>query len=266
MPLPAHWVNLRQESSLDVRDRGFAYGDGLFETLRCHNSRIHLQDHHLQRLQRGCERLEIDYPGDAVIAHFRAASAYLADHGIPDAVLRLSVSRGNAEDAPHGRGYGGAHGTPTVVMSLHAAALPWRDVPEPAQLIFYDRPLAGQPLLAGIKHCNRLEQVLAAKSVRRAGADEAIVSDQGGRVISGVSSNLFLVTGGRMITPSLKECGVAGTVRALVLEQLAADCMLTNSLIGIRSVACLGNHSYGPTPVADKLREQFFAHVDGLSA
>jgi 4-amino-4-deoxychorismate lyase len=282
MPLPAHWVNLQQESSLDVRDRGFAYGDGLFETLRCHRGRIHLPQNHLQRLQRGCERLGFDYPGAQVHEHFRVASTYLQDHDIADATLRLGVSRGMARDTAQGRGYGGAHGQPTIVLSLYAATLPWRCVPAPARLICYGTPLAAQPLLAGIKHCNRLEQVLAARKAREEGVDEAIMLNDRGQVICGISANLFLVTGGRMITPFLSECGVEGTVRELILERLANDCMihveqasiersdlfvadeliLSNSLIGIQSVSGLEGHSYSSTVVADRLRSHFFDYVD----
>ena len=178
MPLPVHWVNHRKDASLSVLDRGFAYGDGLFETLRCHRGRFHLLDQHLQRLQLGCERLDIPCPQVSLQQHFRTAADYLQKHNVSDATLRLSVTRGSALDTLQGRGYAGAHGAPNVVLSLTPCRLPWRQVPAAARLIRYRTPLATQPLLAGIKHCNRLEQVLAAKAVQREQADEAILFDQ----------------------------------------------------------------------------------------
>ena len=191
MPLPVHWVNHRKDASLSVLDRGFAYGDGLFETLRCHRGRFHLLDQHLQRLQLGCERLDIPCPQVSLQQHFRTAADYLQKHNVSDATLRLSVTRGSALDTLQGRGYAGAHGAPNVVLSLTPCRLPWRQAPAAARLIRYRTPLATQPLLAGIKHCNRLEQVLAAKAVQREQADEAILFDQGGQPVSAVAANLL---------------------------------------------------------------------------
>jgi len=282
MPLPVHWVNLQPDSHLSVLDRGFAYGDGLFETLRYHRGHFHLQDPHLQRLRRGCQQLDIDYPHESLQQHFATTADYLCGRDIAEATLRLSVTRGTAQDGLQGRGYAGAHGTPNVVFSVFPCKLPWRQTPAPARLILNRHPLATQPLLAGIKHCNRLEQVLAAKVVREEGVDEAIMQNQAGQVIAAVAANLFLADGGRLYTPDLSECGVAGTVRALVLEQLAATCMihveqrpvglselyqaeeviLSNSLIGIQSVANIEDHHFTATGVADQLRSCFFDWVD----
>ena len=286
MPLPVHWVNQQLQSSLSVLDRGFAYGDGLFETLRFHRGQFHLLERHLQRLQLGCQRLAIPCPLESLHAHLALAAAYLQGREIAEASLRLSVNRGDALESIDGRGYGGGHGTPNVVFSLFPARLPWREVPEPADLICSDIHLPSQPLLAGIKHCNRLEQVLAATRVRRAKATEAVMLNQSGHPVSGIAANLFLVNSGRLYTPELLDCGVAGTVRDLVLHQLAADCMihveqralardelyqadeiiLTNSLIGIQSVASLDARQFSTNAVADTLRACFFDRVDAESA
>ncbi|MCZ6828340.1 MAG: aminodeoxychorismate lyase [Gammaproteobacteria bacterium] len=282
MPLPVHWVNQQPDSSLSTLDRGFAYGDGVFETLRCHRGRFHLLEQHLQRLQLGCERLEIPCPHESLRLHLHDASNYLRSQELADATLRLTVTRGSALENECGRGYAGAHGAPNVVLSLYSARLPWRAAPPPLHLICHRTPLATQPLLAGIKHCNRLEQVLAAKAVQRVGADEAIMLNQAGRPVSAVAANLFLVIGNNLYTPDLSECGVAGTVRGVILEHLADACMihveqraleleelyqaqeliLSNSLVGIQSVASVESQHFSTTRVADKLRSCFFDWVD----
>ena len=82
--------------------------------------------------------------------------------------------------------------------------------------------LARQPLLAGIKHLNRLEQVLAAAELARSEADDALVCDTAGAVIESVSGNVFLVRDGRLCTPALDQCGVAGVMREVVIEAAAS--------------------------------------------
>jgi 4-amino-4-deoxychorismate lyase len=282
MPLPVHWVNQQQGSSLSPLDRGFAYGDGVFETLRCYRGHLHLLEQHLQRLQTGCDRLEIDCPHEALRLQLGEASKYLLEHDITDASVRLTVTRGSALETVQGRGYAGAHGAPNVALSIYPGRLPWRQAPPPLHTICHRIPLAGQPLLAGIKHCNRLEQVLAARAAQRAGAGEAIMLNQAGHPISAVAGNLFMVFGNHLYTPELWECGVAGTVRGLILEHIAQGCgisvepktlpledfhqadelILSNSLVGIQSIVRVDDQHFPATTVADTLRAGFFDWVD----
>ena len=282
MPLPVHWVNQQQGAELSVLDRGFAYGDGVFETLRCYRGHLHLLEQHLQRMQLGCDRLEIECPQDALRQQLRTASNYLLERDVTDASLRISVTRGYALETVDGRGYAGAHEAPNVVLSIYPGRLPWRQAPAPLQATCYRIPLAAQPLLAGIKHCNRLEQVLAAKAVQRAGFGEAIMLNQAGHPVSGVAGNLFMAYGKQLYTPELSECGVAGTVRAVILAHIASRCgfavqertlplqdfyqadelMLCNSLVGIQSIIEVDEQVFPETAVADKLRGDFFDWVD----
>jgi 4-amino-4-deoxychorismate lyase len=174
-------------------------------------------------------------------------------------VLKVVLTRGIG-----GRGYRPPESPrPTRILSLH----PRPDYPaawsERGVAVTFCRTRLGEnPILAGLKHLNRLEQVLARSEWRDPRIAEGLMQDGKGRVIGGTMSNLFLVSEGRLVTPRLDSCGVAGTVRALVLriagdygieaveadvrraEVAAADGLfLTNALIGIWPVRRLGAKS-----------------------
>lgn len=126
----------------------------------------------------------------------------------------------------------------------------------PAALALADIRYATQPALAGLKHLNRLEQVLAAAQAAAAGADEALMLDQAGQVVSVASGNIFALRDGVLYTPPLRACGIAGTRRHLIMQQLAPACGLqvreevftvdqfaqceeafySNSLVGLRPI------------------------------
>ena len=137
--------------------------------------------------------------------------------------------------------------------------------------------LAAQPVLAGIKHLNRLEQVLAADEARRAGAEEGLMLDGTGHLASVVSGNLFLVRGGELCTPALPDCGVKGTRRKLILEQWAPalgirarevpltpadleeaqEVFYSNSLFTVRPVARVADRRWSAFPVCEALFDRF---------
>ncbi|MBS0225157.1 MAG: aminodeoxychorismate lyase [Proteobacteria bacterium] len=191
---------------VDPADRGLAYGDGLFETMRVHRSEIPWLDAHLQRLQRGAQRLAIALPDEAVLRAEIAAMCASQDA----AVLKLIVTRGVG-----GRGYAPPqHPDPTWMLSLHDAPPPMRQ----ADIIWCKTTFADQPALAGIKHCNRLEQVLARREVVAASADEGLMRDTSGNVISATSGNLFIHDGDGWCTPKIDRSGVAGICRDWLLR------------------------------------------------
>ena len=244
-------------AGLDPANRGLAYGDGVFETMRVHRGELPLWPRHLARLREGAERLGIRLPGiefiEARVAEFIA--------GCDAGVLKLLLTRGSG-----GRGYSAASATEAEwMLALHplpAAAS------EALQLVWCDTPLPVQPLLAGIKHCNRLEQVLARMEVDRAGADEGLVCDADGQVVSATAANLLVLRGGRWLTPPLERCGVAGVLRGWLLEAglvtveplsrdavLAADALaLCNAVRGILPVGRLGDRNWPPHPSFDELK------------
>jgi 4-amino-4-deoxychorismate lyase len=129
------------------------------------------------------------------------------------AVLKILLTRGSG-----GRGYRPPEdATPTVVLSRHDAPAP------PARglhLRWAKTTMAMQPALAGIKHCNRLEQVLARAEWQDPDIDEALMCDGEDRVVGATSANLFALLGGRWLTPSVERCGIAGIARGWLLANL----------------------------------------------
>lgn len=231
-------------------NRGLAYGDGLFETMRAHRGALPWWDAHWERLARGGSRLGIALPDEAFVR--AQADALFADHG--DGVLKLLVVRGGTA-----RGYApAADAPPTWQVSRHP--LPEATPVTGLRLHWCDTRLAVQPALAGLKHCNRLEQVLARAEAAAAGCDEGLVRDTDGHVVSATSANLFVQRGARWSTPAVDRCGVAGTCRARLLAALGADevrlsvgdveaadaIVLCNAVRGILPVASLGSRRWPP--------------------
>lgn len=196
-------------------DRGLLYGDGLFETMVVRAGRIVHEPLHAARLAEGCSRLAITADLPRIWAQARVAAQR---HG--EATLRLQVTRGTAV----ARGY-----TPAGTEQARAILAVF-DPPSPAGLpqrpvvVTLDMRLGENPALAGLKHGNRLEQVLARLELSRSGgAFEGLLAGSSGMLVSGTMSNVFLELDGELVTPSLDRCGVAGVMRAVVLRT-AEEC------------------------------------------
>ncbi|HHJ20408.1 MAG TPA: aminodeoxychorismate lyase [Gammaproteobacteria bacterium] len=229
---------------IPVQDRGFQYGDGLFETILVRDARLHYWQAHMQRLNEGCQRLKIRFPGEQLL--YQEASMMTLHQ--PEGVLKVIVTRGEG-----GRGYYPAkNGSATRVLSMHALpdySRTWSQQGISARIC--DQRLSSHPVLAGLKHLNRLEQVLARMEWDQQ-FQEGIMCDSRGNVVEGTMSNLFMLEGNHLVTPGLVNCGVAGIMRGQVIKQaskvgltlvereitiealLASDgCFLTNSVIGL---------------------------------
>lgn len=236
----------RPASTLPLDDRGLHYGDGLFETVRVTAGVPEYWSAHCLRLEEGCRRLDLPAPDRALLE--REVAELFADGG--DGILKLWYSRGGG-----GRGYlPPAEPQPRRLLLRY----PPRPRPEkPATVRLCTTRLARQPLLAGIKHLNRLEQVLARREWGEGDAiDEGLLCDTDGHLVEAVQSNLFWVRGGVLETPDLSASGVAGIMREQVLGAAARlgletrtvrrtapelreadEVFLTNSVIGIWPVA-----------------------------
>jgi 4-amino-4-deoxychorismate lyase len=193
-------------------DRGLNYGDGLFETMRLHAGRVCLLERHLVRLRQGCERIGLAYPGDAAIG---ADIEVLAGVAGGEGVLRLVLTRGDG-----GRGYAPpSDSSGRRITALH----PLPELASSGLSVGVCRTRLGRSAtLGGLKHLGRLEQVLAAGEVAEAGWDEGLMLADDELVVEATRHNLFYVRGGRVCTPPLEGCGVAGVMRGLVLDTLAA--------------------------------------------
>lgn len=267
------WVDGQPADALSLKDRGLAYGDGLFETIAVHGGQPVLLDRHLTRLAEGCSRLAIAADIERVRSELLAYAAAMGE-----GVLKLILTRGDGL-----RGYApdpAAQGR-RILQGNPPAAYPAVHGEQGVRLFPCVTRLSNQPLLAGLKHLNRLEQVLARAEWHDGEHAEGLMLDQAGRVIEGVFSNLFLVRDGVLITPDLKRCGVAGVMRAEILfqaeslaipiqitdislEQLqwADEVFMCNSVYGVWPVRAYAALSWPVGPLTRKLQNIARALLD----
>jgi 4-amino-4-deoxychorismate lyase len=237
-------------------DRGLAYGDGLFETMRAHRGTLPWWPRHRARLLAGAARLGIPMPSDA------AVDTALADalQASPDGVIKLILTRGAGM-----RGYAPTPGAaPTLLVT--ASVAPVAAAPAIAVDVLALR-LGVQPALAGMKHLNRLEQVLGAREAAERGLDDGLMADADGFLTCSTRANLFARLDGRWITPPVDRAGVAGVARGVLLEAwsppgglhvapLSLDALprvdallLSNAVRGILPVGRCGARALDPRPV-----------------
>ena len=268
------FIGATRVSAIPVDDRGFGYGDGLFETMRAHRGSVPWWDAHWSRLQRGATRLRIALPDRGQV---RDEAERLLDGS--DGVLKLVVSRGSG-----GRGYAPCDASmPTWVLSHHP--VPPAFPREGLTLRWCDTRLALQPALAGIKHCNRLEQVLARAEwsdlpAPERDADEGLMRSSEGDVVCATAANLFMLAGGRWMTPRIDRCGVEGVCRGWAMAALAAEetrlavadiesaeaVFLCNAVRGILPVVRLGAQAWSPHPQVAALQQRLAAEVPTFTA
>jgi len=248
--------------AIAAEDRGFQYGDGLFETALLRNGQVRFLDDHLQRLHEGSERLGFQAPADDVL---RAEIARIVG-SVRDGLIKIVVTRGAG-----GRGYRpAANLQPTRVVALYELPSDLSD--RPIALRWCETRLGRNARLAGIKHLNRLEQVLA-QAEWQGEFDEGLMLDTEGEVVCATASNVFVVRDQVLVTPDLRFSGVAGVMRGQALRtarrlglavneeplwlhdiEAASEIFLTSAVRGIRPVAALGTLRWDHYPVADKLR------------
>lgn len=205
-----HWVDGQPAASLPLEDRGLAYGDGLFETLAVRNGQPLRLQRHLQRLTEGCRRLAIAVDVEQVRDELERFSRQL-DQG----VAKLILTRG---DGLRGYALPSPQRSRRIIMGAPRPVYPVSNAQHGIELYECRTRLSEQPLLAGLKHLNRLEQVLARAEWHDPRYAEGLLCDVSGRVVEAVFSNLFLVRDGVLETPALTRCGVAGVMRAELLE------------------------------------------------
>lgn len=265
--LPRYLINGVPSHSLDVRDRALQFGDGLFETLRVEEGQPEFWQEHIDRLQQGCSRLGIAMPSLALL---ESEAAALINH-TQRAVLKMTISAGLSE-----RGY---RRDPAAETRRILALTPYPDY-EPAWIeqgiearLCHHR-LSSQPALCGIKHLNRLDQVLARAEWNDA-CQEGVMCDQQGRVIEGTMSNIFIFNGQSFATPELRDCGVRGIIRKVVMSQarmsgfavleedikistlLEAEAVFfTNSIIGVWQLRAFEGKQWStPHPVLRQMNQ-----------
>jgi 4-amino-4-deoxychorismate lyase len=256
-------VNGQKTNQTSASDRGLLYGQSVFETIVVINATACLLELHISRLQRGCDVLGIPLDTEQLIEEIEALII-----GQRKTVLRVTISMGVG-----GRGYLDPQSPePTRILSLHNypnhPSSHWQ---QGITLGVADIRLSHQPVLAGIKHGNRLEQVIA-RSQWQQGWHEALLLDQSENVVEATQSNVFVVKHGELITPPLDFAGVAGVAREYVIGlahklglsvqimslssdniEAADEVFLTNSVIGLWPVKKFNTTLYTGHEISHKL-------------
>lgn len=259
-------INGGFDACLTPLDRGFAYGDGVFRTMRVCRGLPVEWDRHYRKLHGDCAALGIDCP---------AADLLLADigrlcHEDDEIVIKIVITRGEGA-----RGY--AIPSPAqanrVLIKAVLPSYPPQHFSEGVRLHLCQLRLALQPRLAGIKHLNRLENVLARAEWNDPQVADGLLLDMTGNVIECTMSNLFLRTGNRLATPDLSQCGVAGITRERIIElapqlgyqvmvgafglqqlQQCDEMIICNSLYGVWQVRHLEDKKWPAGALAEQLR------------
>ncbi len=202
-----------EQATVSVFDRAFLYGDGLFETLRVYRGSPFCWPEHFERLQRGAAFLGIRVPFDE--GELRAlALRLIRENGMPEALLRITLSRGIGL-----RGYSpkGAE-RPNLVMTLHPAPDLTGQARPGWRVITASIRLSAHEPLAQFKTCNKHPQILARAEADAAGADEALLLNTEGEVVEGATSNLFWIRENIIETPPLAGGILPGVTRLVTLE------------------------------------------------
>ncbi|MCH4810270.1 aminodeoxychorismate lyase [Vreelandella neptunia] len=236
---------LSDEQAVPFDDRGLAYGDGLFETVLLRDGGPVLWRYHTSRLAKGCRRLNIPLPSQAALD-----ATWQGDPTAELEVLKLILTRGSG-----GRGYAQPDQvTPRLVSRrtpFQPSAERWQ---QGVTVRLCDLRLGHQPRLAGIKHLNRLENVLARQEWSDATIAEGVLADTHGLVVEATSMNVFWQQAGQVLTPLLDQCGVAGTLRAALIEQGAvAQSSLPLQQLGAVERLWVANSVQGVWPVTSLL-------------
>ncbi|MGH8419140.1 MAG: aminodeoxychorismate lyase [Pseudomonas sp.] len=259
------WIDGAPADSLSIKDRGLAYGDGLFETILVKAGVPLLFERHLQRLALGAKRLALVLDLPLIESECRTFAVQMSE-----GAMKLIVTRGDGL-----RGYAPTPGAQVrrILQSSPLPAYPPANAEQGIRLFPCRTRLAEQPLLAGLKHLNRLEQVIARSEWHDTEHAEGLMRDTTGRIVEAVYSNLFLIKGGVLLTPDLTRCGVAGVMRAELLTlaeqmnmpvramdlhmsdlQRADEVFVCNSVYGIWPVRAVEQLNWPVGPVTRKLQ------------
>lgn len=274
LKFPVVLINGEPGNAVDVYDRAFQYGDGVFETIAVVDQKPCLLDEHLHRLDASLSLLKIQ---GVNIDDLREALHEVSSN-LQSGVLKVLVSRGSGA-----RGYQPPADSQPVVCVYCTEQSINRQISElqPVKVKWSDVPVSVNSCLAGVKHLNRLENILAANGLRQGDYDECLMLDDGGNVIEASSANLFLWKEEQLITPSLDRCGIKGIVRNEVLKlakesgimvEIATqvsrkDCLesdavfLTNSVAGIRPLQSLETVNFDKNNWPENLYKNILSHV-----
>ena len=262
---PIVLINGAKQSKTTVFNRNTQFGDGLFETCVVESKNILFWSYHIARLNKGCQKLGIGNVDESFwLSDIRKA---LSVSRLNNCVVKIMLSRGESL-----RGYGFESGIKPVRIVI-VSEMPEIKPRQNLTLDFCDSGYASNPKLAGIKHCNRLEQILARADLK---GDEGIMLDEDSNIISVTQGNIFSIYANTLHTPRLDKCGIEGTRRAIILEiaselgmqinvgPLSVDGLMesdevfiSNSVMEIQSITQIGDMSFASNGVTGLIRTAF---------
>jgi len=259
------WVNGQRCSTIAVNDRGLSYGDGLFTTILVANGQCCLLEKHLSRLQQGIKLLAIAQ------IDFNQLIGQLVSLGeqLEQGLIKVIITRGAGV-----RGYSSVGcDSPSVIVSTGDLPANYRQLRVKGICVGVSTVALGlNPVTAGLKHLNRIEQVLVRQQIDQHNWQDAIVLDCQGFIVESNLANLFWVDQGILYTPSLDFAGVDGVMRARVLEQAkdlelevkcdryrlssiigASEIFITNSLMQLVPIVGIEEYKYAIGPITKAL-------------
>lgn len=260
-------INGKDQTKLSVFNRLVQFGDGLFETCLVVDHKLILAEAHFQRLEKGAKRLKIAPIPRSVWIKEIAKAVFMAK--LDNAVVKIILSRGETF-----RGYGYDKSImPTRIVMVSKAP----DLPKDYTLSLCDSGYATNQMLSEIKHCNRLEQILARTNIK---TQECIMLDPQAQVVSVTQGNIFAIKNGALLTPGLNECGIEGTRRQVIIELartlglsveicrlsvaelLACDeIFISNSVMGIKRISQINEQKYSQHQFTDQLLDSLNEHL-----
>lgn len=244
------WINGQPTEAVPASDRGLAYGDGVFETMRVIEGVIPFLEMHLERLVLGIKTLGMRVP--SVNEPIEIGLAWIRQQGFEQATIKLISTR-----AGSGAGYR-PNSDAEANVYLRASNLTLPETPHQVHARFCNHQLSVNPKLAGIKHLNRLDQVMASRELT-ADEQEGLMFDLHGNLVEAISSNVFVLMGDKLVTPATSNAGVAGVMRRFAMEAAqhlpyvellerdiaqpellkADEILLTNAVRGVRNLSSI---------------------------
>lgn len=246
------FLNGKPVSEIPSIHRGLSYGDGIFETMRLERGSVALWPYHLARLERGLKRLYILEDIQVIEKEFFDFLDKLNRSGIDSGVIKLRVIRGGET-----RGYAPEESVENWrIFEVFEGSVPWG---QSEDAIISRHKLPHHPELAGIKHLNRLDQVLAAQEITKSSATTALLLNTDGNLVCALDSNIYIEESGQLITPPVNTSGVAGVFRSYMMDKICSDLnmsliereisvqqlitadgvWLSNAVKGLRPVSCV---------------------------
>ncbi|AOE49810.1 aminodeoxychorismate lyase [Kangiella sediminilitoris] len=256
-------LNGAPSEHIAIDDRGLLYGDGFFTTIRVRENQIEHWPLHAERIQLSAEKLK--FPELNIPRIEKELRSFINNQYEDSGVVRLTITRGCGP-----RGYRAPSEPKFSIIASWSSFVSSGELQNGVELSICETPYSKNSALAGLKHLNRLEQVLAQEEIPESCFDGIMLADD--LIVGGSKTNIYFYREGLWLTPSMEVAGVNGTVRRWLLANrrdvqvsvfgleilsLASHCMVTNALHGVVPVTKIGQHKYDVWPQTAELNRAY---------